>query len=75
MYNTKEAVFYLLEQLPSEDDGSIDLESSDDDELDPDFVPNHYDFVKKTQRCHHYYPFLYKILTPVMIMLRIYQMM
>ena len=47
MYNTKEAVFYLLEQLPSEDDGSIDLESSDDDELDPDFVPNHYDFVEE----------------------------
>ena len=36
-----------MEQLPSEDDGSIDLESSDDDELDPDFVPNHHDFVEE----------------------------
>ena len=31
MYNTEEAVSYLLEEFPS-----------DDDERDPDFVPNHY---------------------------------
>ena len=47
MHNTEEAVSYLLEELPSEGDGSIDLESSDDDERDPDFVPNHYDFVEE----------------------------
>ena len=41
MCNTEEAVSYLLEELPSEDDESTDLESSDDDEPDPDFVPNH----------------------------------
>ena len=29
----------------------------------------------KTQRCHHHFPYLYKIMTPVMIMLRIYQVM
>ena len=74
MYNTEEAVSYLLEEFPSEDDGSTDLESSDDDERDPDFVPNHY-IVEENQRCHHHCPFLYKILTPVMIMLRIYKMM
>ena len=68
MYNTEEAVSYLLKELPSEDDGSTDLESSDDDEHDSDFAPNHYDLVEED-------PTLYKILTPVMIMLRIYHMM
>ena len=68
VYNTEEAVSYLLEELPSEDDGSTDLESSDDDEHDSDFAPNHYDLVEEN-------PTLYKILTPVMIMLRIYHMM
>ena len=68
MYNTEEAVSYLLKELPSEDDGSTDLESSDDDEHDSDFAPNHYDLVEEN-------PTLYKILTPVMIMLRIYHMM
>ena len=75
MYNTEEAVSYLLKELPSEDDGSTDLESSDDDEHDSDFAPNHYDLVEENQSCHHHCPFLYKILTPVMIMLRIYHMM
>ena len=68
MYNTEEAVFYSLKELPSEDDGSTDLESWDDDEHDSDFAPNHYDLVEEN-------PTLYKILTPVMIMLRIYHMM
>ena len=68
MYNTEEAVCYVLKELPSEDDGSTDLESSDDDEHDSDFAPNHYDLVAEN-------PTLYKILTPVMIMLRIYHMM
>ena len=47
VYNTEEAVSYLLEELPSEDDGSTDLESSNDDERDPDFAPNHYDLVEE----------------------------
>ena len=68
MYNTEEPVSYLLKELPSDDDGSTDLESSDDDEHDSDFAPNHYDLVEEN-------PTLYKILTPVMIMLRIYHMM
>ena len=45
--NTEEAVSYLLEELPSQDDGSTDLENSDDDERDPDFLPNHYDLVEE----------------------------
>ena len=36
VHNTEEAVSYLLEKLLSEDDGSTDLESSDDDECNPD---------------------------------------
>ena len=47
VYNTEEAVSYSLEELPSEDDSSTDLESSDDDERDPDFIPDHYDFVEE----------------------------
>ena len=47
VHNTEEAVSYLLEKLLSEDDGSTDLESSDDDECNPDFVPNHYDLVEE----------------------------
>ena len=47
VYNTEEAVSYLLEELPSEDDSSTDLESSDDGERDPDFIPDHYDFVEE----------------------------
>ena len=47
VYNTEEAVSYLLEELPSEDDGSTDLESSDDDERDPDFASNYYDLVEE----------------------------
>ena len=49
MHNTEEAVSYLLEELPSEDDGSADLESSDDDERDHDFVPNHYNLAEENQ--------------------------
>ena len=47
VYNTEEAVSYLLEELLSENDGPADLESSDDDERDPDFVPNQYDLVEE----------------------------
>ena len=47
MYNTEEPVSYLLKELPSDDDGSTDLESSDDDEHDSDFAPNHYDLVEE----------------------------
>ena len=76
VHNTKEAVSYLLEELPSEDDGCTDLESTNDNEHDTDFAPNHYDLVEENpQRCHQHCPFLYKILTPVMIMLMTYQMM
>ena len=66
--NTEEAVSYLLEKFSSEDDGSTDLESLDDDEREPDFVPNHSDLVEKS-------PTLSPILATVMMMLRIYQMM
>ena len=66
--NTEEAVSYLLEKFSSEDDGSTDLESLDDDEHEPDFVPNHSGLVEKSQT-------LSPILAPVMMMLRIYQMM
>ena len=48
MYKTEEAVSYLLEKLLSEDDSSTDLESSDDDKCDPDFVSNHYDLVEES---------------------------
>ena len=68
MCNTEEAVSYLLEKFSSEDDGSTDLESLDDDEREPDFVPNHSVLVEKS-------PTLSPILAPVMMMLRIYQMM
>ena len=47
VYNTEEAVSYLLEELLSENDGPADLESSDDDERDPDFVPNQYNLVEE----------------------------
>ena len=47
VHNTEKAVSYLLEELLSEDDGSTDLESSNDDECNPDFVPNHYDLVEE----------------------------
>ena len=47
VYNNEEAVSYLMEELLSEDDGSADLESSDDGERDPDFVSNHYDLVEE----------------------------
>ena len=47
VYKTEEAVSYLLEELLSEDDSSTDLESSDDDKCDPDFVSNHYDLVEE----------------------------
>ena len=36
-----------MEELPSEDDGSVDLKNLDDDERDHDFVPNHYDLVEE----------------------------
>ena len=47
VYNTEEAVSYLLEEFPSEDDVSTDLESLDDDERDPDFVPDQYDLIEE----------------------------
>ena len=47
VYNTKEAVSYLLEELPSEVDGCTDLESTNDNENDTDFAPNHYDLVEE----------------------------
>ena len=47
VYNTKEAVSYLLEELPSEDDGCTDLESTNDNENDTDFAQNHYDLVEE----------------------------
>ena len=47
VYKTEEAVSYLLEKLLSEDDSSTDLESSDDDKCDPDFVSNHYVLVEE----------------------------
>lgn len=41
LHNTEEAISYLLEELLWENDESTDLESSDDDKRDPDFVPNY----------------------------------
>ena len=45
IYNTEEAVSYLLEELPSGDNGPTNLDSSDDDKND--FVPNHSDLVEE----------------------------
>ena len=43
----EEVVSYLLEELPSEDDGSAYLKSLNNDGRDHGFVPNHYDLVEE----------------------------